>query len=114
MILDVGSGSYCSMSTSENCDGSTCSELSRIRGDVSLQECQTSCRDLEGCNFISWTPGDCLMFDACPALRQYGDGTQGTLSQNICAPQGIVVHCISTMKERRMMCSSLFFTQKLL
>ena len=95
----MGSGAYCSMSTSENCDGSTCSELSRIRGGVSLQECQTSCGDLEGCNFISYTPGDCLMYDACPALRQYGDGTHGTLSQNICA-QGIVVYRILTMKQK--------------
>lgn len=90
--VDVGSESYCAKSTSVNCDGTTCTELSRA-GATSLLDCQNKCRNFEGCNFISYTDvaNDCLMYDACPALRQYGDGSQGTLSQSICT------QCISSL-----------------
>jgi len=77
---------HCAKSATARCDGTTCTKVER-RWRYSLAACINRCRALERCNFISYTRrnrGHCLMFDACPASRRYGDGSWGTFSQRVC------------------------------
>jgi len=82
----VYSESYCAKSSDHNCDGTTCKELFRQNGN-SLEECLSLCKGRAGCQFVSYTAstyGDCLLYDECPSSRQYGDGTEGTVTYRVC------------------------------
>jgi len=77
---------HCAKSANARCDGTTCTQVQR-RWRYSLAACKNRCRALSRCNYISYTRrnrGHCLMFDACPASKRYGDGSWGTFSQRVC------------------------------
>jgi len=82
----VYSESYCATSADLNCDGTACNEVARQWNTPSLQECMSLCRNNKVCNYISYTETsmDCLMYDACPSSRTYGDGSQGTITKSVC------------------------------
>lgn len=77
-ILDlIGLESYCAKSSTEDCDGTTCTELARSNTQ-SWNECISTCRGLESCQYISGGDAgsdmiECVMYDECPALKQKND-----------------------------------------
>merc|ERR1719373_20822 len=94
--------SYCAKSSTEDCDGTTCTELARSNTQ-SLYECSSKCRDLENCQYISFAEresdmGDCLMYDECPALKQK-DGTEVFTTADICKRVDARLETFHSLKE---------------
>jgi len=97
------SGQYCATSADENCDGIVCNQVARQYHTPSLQECMSLCRNNDACNYISYTEAnnkDCLMYDACPSSRNYGDGSHGTITKSVCAFKIEYVGCFNNHTPR--------------
>jgi len=64
-------GSHCGKSPTEDCDGTTCTQVGTSYPG-SLADCQKLCREDSDCNFITYTEsrrGDCDLYDACPSSK---------------------------------------------
>jgi len=77
---------YCGISADKDCDGSECTTIDSDKMS-SLEDCKDLCRLENGCEFVTFSEyddGNCLMYDACPAQRPYGDGHQGAITTRVC------------------------------